>query len=129
MDTFNDQQSLHCFYCNPLGIQGDSRFEGGNEDHSVDLVWYSEGKIDNKGYIVEFRIPFKSIRFSKTNPLELGLIFERQINRLSEVGTFPPLDPVHGPNFLTQTMTVFYPDVKQYRLFELLPAFTFSHNR
>ena len=49
LDTFNDQQSLYAFYVNPLGIQGDSRFEGGEEDFSVDVVWYSEGRIDDKG--------------------------------------------------------------------------------
>ncbi len=29
LDSFNDQQSLYAFYINPLGIQRDSRFEGG----------------------------------------------------------------------------------------------------
>ena len=129
LDTFNDQQSLHVFYCNPVGIQGDSRFEGGKEDFSVDLVWYSEGRIDDSGYSVELRIPFKSLRFAHADPVEMGVIFERRISRLSESGTFPPLDPVQGPNFLTQTMPLHYDDVKHYRLFELLPALTYGRNR
>jgi hypothetical protein len=128
LDTFNDQQSLHVFYCNPLGIQGDSRFEGGTEDFSVDLVWYSEGRIDEQGYTVELKIPFKSLRFSHTNPVEMGVIFERAISRFSQSGTFPALDPAQGPNFLTQTMPLLYPDVKHYRLFEVLPALTYSRN-
>ena len=63
LDTFNDQQSLYALYVNPLGIQGDSRFEGGQEDFTVDVVWYSAGRIDAEGYTIEIRIPFKSIRY------------------------------------------------------------------
>jgi len=129
LDTFYDQQSLHVFYINPLGIQGDSRFEGNQEDFSVDLVWYSEGRIDELGYAVEIRIPFKSLRFSNKDPVQMGVIFERRISRLSESGTYPALDPVQGPNFLTQTMPLLYSDIKHYRLFELLPGFTFSRNQ
>jgi len=126
LDSFNDQQSLYAFYINPLGIQGDSRFEGGQEDPSVDMVWYSEGKIDDKGYTLELKIPFKSIRFSHKDPVEMGVIFERMISRRSEAGTYPPLDPAQGANFLTQTMTLIFHDIKHYKLIELLPAVTYS---
>lgn len=126
LDTFNDQQSLHIFYCNPLGIQSDSRYEGGKEDASVDMVWYSEGKINDDGYIVEIKIPLKSVRFSHKELVEMAVIFERSINRLSEIGSYPPLDPARGFDFLTQNMPLLYEDVKHYRLFELLPALTYS---
>lgn len=41
LDTYNDQQSITAFYVNPFGIQGDSRYMSGNEDPSIDYVWYS----------------------------------------------------------------------------------------
>ena len=126
LDSFNDQQSLYAFYCNPMGIQGDSRFEGGQEDPSVDMVWYSEGNIDDEGYTIEIRIPFKSIRFSHRNPVEMGVIFERAISRRSEAGTYPPLDPKKGTNWLIQMRTIVFHDIKHYKLFELLPAVTYS---
>lgn len=126
LDTFNDQQSLYALYVNPLGIQGDSRFEGGEEDFNVDTVWYSHGRIDENGYTIEMKIPFKSIRFSHKDPVEMGVIFERKIGRRSEAGTYPPLDPAQGPNFLTQTRPIIFYDVKRYTLFELLPAVTYS---
>lgn len=128
LDTFNDNQSMYTLYCNPLGIQQDARYEGGREDYTVDIVWYSAGRIDKKGYTVEVKIPFKSLRFSHKNPVEMGVIFERQISRRSVMGTFPPLDPKQGPNFLTQTMTFRLADIKHYTLLELLPAATYSHN-
>ena len=126
LDSFNDHQSLYALYVNPLGIQMDSRFEGGEEDFSVDIVWYSSGKIDDEGYAIELKIPFKSIRFSHKNPVEMGVIFERCISRRSEAGTYPPLDPAQGPNFLTQTRTIIFHEIKHYTLFEILPAFTYS---
>jgi len=126
LDSFNDHQSLYALYVNPLGIQMDSRFEGGEEDFSVDIVWYSSGKIDDEGYAIELKIPFKSIRFSHKNPVEMGVIFERWISRRSEAGTYPPLDPAQGPNFLTQTRTIVFLEIKHYTLIEVLPAFTYS---
>ncbi len=126
LDSFNDQQSLYVFYCNPAGIQGDAKAEGTQEDFTVDMVWFSKGQINGDGYTVEIRIPFKSIRFSHKNPVEMGVIFERKISRLTELGTYPPLDPAQGPNFYTQTVTLLFEDIKKYTLFEALPAVTYS---
>ncbi len=126
LDTFNDQQSLYAFYVNPLGIQGDSRFEGGQEDFTIDVVWYSAGRIDSEGYTVEIRIPFKSIRYRDRDPVEMGVIFERRISRLPESGTYPALDPGRGLDFLTQTRPLLFADIRHYTLLELLPAATYG---
>jgi hypothetical protein len=126
LDSFNDQQSLYVFYCNSMGVQGDATAEGNQEDFNVDMVWFSEGRITQEGYTVEIRIPFKSIRFSRRDPVEMGVIFERKISRYTELGTYPPLDPVQGPNFFTQTVTLLFEDIEHYTLFEAIPAATYS---
>lgn len=128
LDTFFDQQSLYVFYVNPLGIQMDSRASGDNEDYSADFVWFSSGKINNDGYTVEIQIPLKSIRFSQTDPVKMGMIFERKISRATQAGTFPPLDPDIGDNFYIQTIPIIYEDMKQSRLLEILPAMTYAKN-
>lgn len=128
LDSFNDHQSLYAFYCNPHGIQEDSVFANGKEDISVDLVWYSAGKIDKEGYTIEMKIPFKSIRFSSGDPVEMGIIFERRISRRIEQGTFPPLSSEQGMFFLTQTNPIVYEGVKKELLLELLPAITANSN-
>ena len=128
LDTFNDQQSLYAFYTNPAGIQMDSRATAVDEDISIDVVWYSEGRIDEEGYCIEIKIPFKSIRFSHHDPVEMGIIFERYISRKPEAGTYPALHPKWGQNFLTQTRTLLYENIKHYQLLELLPAVTYSKN-
>jgi len=127
LDSFNDQQSLYTFYVNPLGIQMDARYAAGKEDYGFDAVWYSAGTIDGEGYTVEIRIPLQSIRYSQKSPVEMGVIFERRITRHSQMGTFPPLDPKKGDNWLIQTLPLIYPELEQQALVELLPGFTFSH--
>jgi len=128
LDTFNDQQSLYAFYVNPIGIQMDSRAVGETEDLSVDAVWYSDGRIDDKGYTIEIMIPFKSIRYANRERVEMGIIFERKISRLSEMGTYPPLDPKYGPNFIIQTRPLIFEGIKKSLLFESLPAVTYRKN-
>ncbi|MFC2161127.1 DUF5916 domain-containing protein [Acidobacteriota bacterium] len=128
LDTFGDNQSLYSFYVNPLGIQQDSKSEGGTEDFTVDVVWYSHGIIDDNGYTIEIKIPLKSIRFSPRDPVEMGIIFERKITRHTEVGTFPPLDPAKGQNWFIQTRPILYQGVKHSRPVEILPAATYSRN-
>ncbi|MCI0512088.1 DUF5916 domain-containing protein [candidate division KSB1 bacterium] len=128
LDSFNDQQTLYAFYTNPAGIQMDSRATLNSEDESIDLVWYSEAQVDDQGYNVELKIPFKSIRYSSREPVQMGIIFERYISRKSEAGTYPPLDPKWGQNFITQTRPLIYENIKHYRLVEILPAATFARN-
>jgi hypothetical protein len=125
LDTFNDRQSLYALYVNPLGIQTDSRYAGGKEDYSVDVVWSSAGRIDADGYSVELRLPFKSIRYAGKRRVEMSIFFERRIARRSEQVSYPPLDPARGYFFLTQMMPLELRDIKSYTLFELLPAFTY----
>jgi len=124
LDAQNDQQGLYAFYVNPLGVQGDSRFAAGMEDFSPDYVWYSAGRIDSIGYTVEVQIPLKSLRYADNNPTTMGMIFERNISRRGEHSTFPRLDPAKGFALLTQMKPVEYENIKHYKLFELLPAFT-----
>lgn len=126
LDSFNDQQALYAFYVNPFGIQADSRYAGGAEDEGMDFIWYSAGKINDEGYIVEVQIPLKSIRYADSNPVEMAVFFERKISRYSQQGSYPALDPAQGYSFLTQLKPMVYPDVEHYTLLEILPAVTYG---
>ncbi len=126
LDTFGDHQSLNAFYSNPLGIQGDGRYASGNEDRNVDMVWYSSGRIDDRGYTVEMSIPLKSIRFADTDPVRMGVIFERKVFRNSQQGTSPELDPAMAGQWLNQMQPLAYRGIESHRLLELLPAGTYS---
>ncbi|TAK56857.1 MAG: hypothetical protein EPO24_10555, partial [Bacteroidetes bacterium] len=127
IDTFNDQQALTAFYINPNGIQADSRFAANNEDFSIDYVWYSAGRFDDKGYTIEVQLPLKSLRYSDDETVTMGIVFERYVSRQSEHSTYPPLDPAKGFSFLTEMMPIEYHNLEHYTLVEILPAVTYSY--
>lgn len=126
LDSFNDQQGLYAFYVNPFGIQGDSKSVGESEDTGMDFVWYSGGKIDADGYTVEMQIPLKSIRYASTNPVQMAVFFERRIARRSEQGSYPALSADQGYAFMTQLKPMFYYDIEQHTLLEVMPAVTYN---
>jgi hypothetical protein len=127
LDSFNDQQTLYCFYANANGIQMDTRFAAGKEDLGMDFVWFSAGKVDSDGYTVEIKLPLKSIRFSNKEPLTMSAFFERYVSRLSTHVSFPELDPARGFAFFGQMQPMQFEGVKHYKLLEILPAATYSY--
>ena len=126
MDPFFDQQGMVDLYINPLGIQEDGRSTGHNEDVGADYVFYSKGTIGTDGYQVEIKVPFKSLRYQRKEPVVMGFIMERLIQRYSQHSTFPALNPAQGMSFVTQTMGFSFSGIKHYTLVELLPALTYS---
>jgi hypothetical protein len=64
LDTYADASWAYFLFANPSGVQGDSRFaEAVGEDDGFDIVFESEGRITDDGYVVEMAIPFESLRF------------------------------------------------------------------
>ena len=78
IDTFHDRRRAFFFGVNPLGAQSDGvRSEGagqvsslipGSTDQNPDFTWESKGRITDRGYEVEIRIPFKSLRYPGSGP-------------------------------------------------------------
>ncbi len=124
LDTFNDEQTAFCFILNPLGIQVDGMLNlQGNLDASLDMVWYSKGGVDDQGYVVECKVPLKSIRFPGKKKITMGIMFFRTIVRTSEQASFPMITP-EGGGMLTQTQKINVNGLKYNRVVEFLPAFT-----
>ncbi|MFN8667870.1 MAG: DUF5916 domain-containing protein [Gemmatimonadaceae bacterium] len=73
LDTFNDRRRAFFFGANALGVQLDGvRTEGaasagnmfgGSVDLNPDFRFETRGRLTASGYVVEMRIPFKSLRF------------------------------------------------------------------
>jgi Domain of unknown function (DUF5916) len=80
IDPFNDNRRGFQFRVNAVGVQMDALFSTaeGIEDFSWDAIWESSGRIGADGYVVELRIPFRSLRFPATRGDQTwGLIIER----------------------------------------------------
>jgi len=90
LDTFHDGRRAYMFFVNPLGVQLDGvTAEGQEDDFSVDMLWYSEGRLTPEGYIVRLAIPFKSLRFSNTPQQTWGIALTRYTPRNREFSTWP----------------------------------------
>ena len=96
LDTFNDKLRAYCFSTNAFGVQWDSRYSEANgysdyagHQPSFDALWYSQGKITDRGYLVLMSIPFKSMRFPSGSSQEWRIIAGRSIPRNNEYVAWP----------------------------------------
>jgi len=128
LDTFNEKRRAFGFLLNPLGIQMDCLRieEGGDEnmDFSWDTVFFSEGRIDEEGYVVEIAVPFKSIRFPDTEKKIWGLTLGRNIPRKGEILLWPDFTrEISG--LITQSEEIrIHGDVEKGKNFEIMPVVT-----
>lgn len=129
IDTFHNFHSAYAFLVNPLGIQADGMINlDGMLDAKHDMVWYSKGTIDDKGYTVEIKIPFKSIRFPIKKKVKMGLWLVRRIVCASEMVSFPAVYP-HKGAILTQLQPILVSKMKYKQITELLPALTHTRTQ
>src|SRR5919112_3514233 len=98
LDTFYDRRRAFFFGVNPLGVQTDGvRSEGagqvsslipGSVDKNPDFTWDSKGRITERGYEVEIRIPFKSLRYPTGDPQSWGFNATRVVQRTGYTDTW-----------------------------------------
>ncbi len=94
LDATGTGQSSYHMMVNPSGVQLDLlNSAAGNEDISVDWVWESAGRLTATGYVVEIRLPFRSIRFASGDHVRMGLLFWRKVSRTGVSVAWPPLEP------------------------------------
>jgi hypothetical protein len=128
LDTYGNANWAVYLFANPLGVQGDSRDSStGGEDSSFDLLYYSEGRITDQGYVIEMRIPFASLRFPDQENQEWRATFWRTRPRGSrEQHTWAAIDR-DNPCFMCQYGTLTgISGVKPGGALELLPTLVAS---
>ena len=92
LDTFNDRRRAFFFTVNPLGAQQDGvqtegagsagHFMGFDQgDRNPDYQFESKGVVNETGYVVELRIPFKSLRYPGNGPQKWGFNVQRKVQR------------------------------------------------
>jgi uncharacterized protein DUF5916 len=98
LDTFHDRRRAFFFAVNPLGVQADGvRSEGagqvsslipGSVDKNPDFTWESKGRLTDRGYEIEIRIPFKSLRYPGSGPQTWGFNVTRVVQRTGYTDTW-----------------------------------------
>ena len=115
LDTFNDRRRAFVFGVNALGAQEDGvqtegafnagrTFGGSTVDLSPDYQFDSRGQLTPEGYVVEVRIPFKSLRYPSAPEVKWGLNILRKTQRTGREDTWT--DAKRVASFLGQTGTM-----------------------
>jgi hypothetical protein len=100
IDTYKDRQNAFQFLVTSRNVQSDARVSPNIEsnfgvygDLSWDAVWDSKVSFKEHGWVVEMKIPFFSIRFSKDAVQDWGIQFLRFARRTNETSFWNPVDP------------------------------------
>lgn len=130
LDTYNDQRRAYVFAFNPFGIQQDGIYtEGQGADFTVDVVMESKGVVEEWGWSVEVKIPFKSLRYSAGKDKLWGFNAARNIDRFNdEFDQWLP-DDRNVSGFLIKHGKITGLDgIKYERTLEVAPSVTLSQS-
>ena len=141
LDTFNDRRRAYLLGFNPFGIQQDGIFTeggmgggqgrmgrgGGDGDFSVDIIMESKGVIEEWGWSVEVKIPFKSLRYEAGNGKSWGFNVARNIDRFNdELDQWMPDDKSKAGTLIKHGRITGLDDIKTERTLEIVPSATLS---
>jgi len=130
LDTYDDQRRAYVLGFNPLGIQQDGIFtEGTGPDFSVDIVMESKGVIEDWGWSVEVKIPFKSLRYAAGKGKFWGFNCARNIDRFNdEFDQWLPDDRDISGFLIKNGRITGLDDIKYERTIEVVPSITVSQS-
>lgn len=96
INGFNDGQQDFRFFVSAAGVQMDCLATEDYEDFTWDAIWDSEVTITELGWVVEMKIPYAALRFSKAAEQTWGLNFMREIKRNVQKYTWNRIDTKIG---------------------------------
>jgi hypothetical protein len=115
LDTFNDRRRAYFFGSNPLGVQDDgvrseggfsaSSFAPGTVDRNPDFQYQTKGQRTAFGYVIEMRIPFKSLRYGSGEEQTWGINVDRLTQRTGYEDTWTDVRRA-SESFLAQAGTI-----------------------
>ncbi len=93
LDTFRDQRNGFVLTVNPLGAKTDALLRNEGEELNVDWdgLWDAATRRDSEGWTAEIAIPFKTLRFSRTEQQSWGFNIRRFITRRQEQSFWKPM--------------------------------------
>ena len=108
LDTYNDNENGLAFFTTPTGIMTDyaisndavmNGLQGFNAimNFSWNTFWDVKTTRNDKGWFVEMRIPFSSLKFKPEGDVAtMGIIVSRNISVNNETDTYPAIRPDYG---------------------------------
>ena len=128
LDALGTGQTSYHFMVNPSGIQLDMiNTISGNEDTSPDYIWDSAGRVNDRGYAVEMRLPLSSIRFKGGDAVRMGILFWRRVSRAGVSVAWPALEP--NKWVFEKHASLTFSGLESVLTREVIPSVTFSSNQ
>jgi hypothetical protein len=91
IDSTHEQRSNYYFRTNPVGAKSDAQGIDGGMNYDWDAVWDVKTSINSQGWIAEFVIPFRTLRFSKSSQQVWGINMSRKLLRLNAEMDWSPI--------------------------------------
>ncbi|WP_420571522.1 DUF5916 domain-containing protein [Kordia sp.] len=93
IDPFGETREGYDFTVTAANVQTDLKLSQNNSYENFNVVWDSEVKLYDDKWIVEFKIPFNSIRFPKEAMDNFKINFQRVSTKLNEESYWNPIKP------------------------------------
>ena len=127
LDTYNDRRNAVFFRFTPVGGIEDTAVSnsGGSLNTSWDIVWECRCRINEDHWTAEIAIPFSQLRFERSDVMNWGLNFGREIARKQELDAWNEAPKTYGG--LAKYRTAYFgtleglEGIKPSRHLELLP--------
>jgi hypothetical protein len=102
LDTFYDRRNGYAFFANAQGGISDLEITNENPSSDWNAVWESRATNFDQGWTIEFRIPFRSIRFQENSRI-WGINFRRMVRWKSEASFLTQISAAYARNGLYRT--------------------------
>ena len=98
LDTYNDRRNAVFFRFTPVGGMEDTAVSnsGGSLNTSWDIVWECRCRINEDNWTVEIAIPFSQLRFERSDVMNWGINFGREIARKQEIDAWNEAPKTYG---------------------------------
>ena len=107
LDTRNDGHSGVLLLATPRGVQYDASTEdAAGEDSSPDYFWDAAARITERGWTLEIRVPFSSLRYRSADPQTWGIMLYRNYPRDFRYQMFSMPLPRGGNCFVCRANTL-----------------------
>ncbi|MEC7987957.1 MAG: sugar-binding protein [Myxococcota bacterium] len=100
IDTVGDARTGYIFYLNAIGVQQDIRYSNGAWFMEWNTIFYSEGQLKENGYEIEMQIPFRSLRYPKTDSPNWKVMVTRKNPAEGAKYAWPKLQRRHPRMFM-----------------------------
>jgi hypothetical protein len=107
LDTRNDGRTAVLLLVTPRGVQYDADTDdAAGEDQSPDYFWNSAARITDRGWTLEIRVPFSSLRYRSADPQTWGILLYRNYPRDFRYQMFSARLPRGGNCFICRANTL-----------------------